>query len=201
MEPDDVRHAAQWFAAELHARPEDEYDYDRPARGLEWSCWYTVEHVLDDLLAYSLQVAGRVADDYLPVVGSGGGPDVVRVARDAGVAGLAASLEAMAELLAAQVQVHPRTTRAWHPDGVTDPGGFAAMGVCEIVVHAWDVLSALDEEVADLPEDLCAGVLDRLFPGTPDVGTFQDRLLWQTGREELAGHGRLSTWRWDPTVR
>jgi hypothetical protein len=202
MDPDDVRHAAQWFATELRARPDDEFDYDQNARGLDWSCWSTAVHVLDDLLAFALQVAGRVEENYLPVVGNDGRSDVVLgVDRGSGVTGLASSLEAMAELLAAQVQVRPRTARAWHPHGVSDPGGFAAMGVCEIVVHAWDVLSALDDEVADLPEDLCEGVLVRLFPGTPEVGTSQDRLLWQTGREELAGYGRLSTWRWDPTVR
>jgi hypothetical protein len=201
MDPDDVRHAAQWFAAELRSRPEDEYDYDRPARGLDWSCWYTVEHVMDDQLSYALQLAGRLTEGYLPLTPPGEGTNLLRVDRAPGVEGLAQTLEAVAELLAAQVQLHPRTARAWHPDGVSDPGGFAAMGICETVIHAWDVLSALDDEVADLPEDLCEGVLERLFPGTPDVGTFQDQLLWQTGREELAGYGRLTSWRWDPTVR
>lgn len=201
MHPDDVRHAAQWFATELRARPDDEFDYDRNARGLEWTCWYTVEHVVDDQLSYALQLAGRLTDAYLPLTPPGEGTNLLRVDRATGVEGLARTLEAVAELLAAQVELHPRTARAWHPDGLSDPGGFAAMGVCEIVIHAWDVLSALDDEVADLPEDLCEGVLARLFPGTPDVGTFQDQLLWQTGREELAGYGRLSSWHWDPTVR
>ncbi|WP_052436365.1 maleylpyruvate isomerase N-terminal domain-containing protein [Georgenia sp. SUBG003] len=201
MEPDDVRHAAQWFATELRGRPESGFDYDQPARGLEWSCWYTAEHVADNQLAYALQLAGRLEDGYLPLTPPGEGPNLLQVDRAAGAEGLARTLEAMAQLLAGQVQLLPATARAWHPDGMSDAGGFAAMGVCEVVIHAWDVLSALDDEVADLPEDLCEGVLARLFPGTPEVGTFQDRLLWQTGREELAGYGRLTSWRWDPTVR
>ncbi|MPV38258.1 DinB family protein [Georgenia subflava] len=201
MDPDDVRHAAQWLANELRARPTEDYDYDQPAHGLEWTCWYTLEHALDDLLAFALQVAGHVQDDYLPLMAADGSDGITRVDRGAGVAGMAASLEAMAELMAAQVQLQPGTARAYHPYGDSDPRGFAAMSVLEVIVHGWDVLSALDDEVADLPEDLCEGVLARLFPGSPDAGSPQEVLLWQTGRAELAGHGRLSSWRWDAAVR
>lgn len=202
MEADDVRHAAQWLAAEIRARPADDYDYDAHAHGLGWTRWATAEHVLDDLFAYALQLAGRARADYLPVDPADGGETVVRSRRSAGTDGLAVNLEAMAELLAAQVQIGDATDRAYHPWGESDPGGFAAMGVCEIVVHGWDVLTALDDEVADLPEDLCAGVLARLFPGSPvDLGSAQEVLLWQTGRREIAGLGRLESWRWDATVR
>jgi hypothetical protein len=201
MTPDDVRHATQWLANELRARPEDRYDYDQPSHGLAWSVWRTVEHVIDDLLVYALQVAGRAQAGYLPLVGADGG-EVAHCDRSAGVLGLTATLEACGELLAAQVQAQPPTERAYHPYGESDPAGFAAMGVVEALVHGWDVLTALDDAVAELPEDLCAKVLDRLFPGSPrDLGSPQDVLLWQTGREELAGRGRLTTWRWDATVR
>ena len=202
MTPDDVRHASQWLANELRARPEPRFDYDRPAHGLSWSVWRTLEHVLDDLLAYALQLAGRARDGYLPLVAADGSGDVAHCDRSAGVPGLAATIEACGELLAAQVQVQPAAERAYHPYGESDPAGFAAMGVCEVVVHGWDVLTALDDAVATLPEDLCAKVLDRLFPGSPhDLGSPQDVLLWQTGREELAGRGRPTSWRWDATVR
>ncbi|WP_448072824.1 hypothetical protein [Georgenia yuyongxinii] len=201
MTPDDVRHAAQWLAEELRARPEDVVDYDRTAQGLRWSVWRTLEHVLDDLVVDALQVAGRVRDAYLPLSGPQG-QELVHCDRASGAEGMAASLEACGELLAAALQVRPATARAYHPYGETDPAGYAALGVLEVVVHGWDVLSALDDEVADLPEDLCAGVLSRLFPGSPtELGTAQEVLLWQTGRGELPGRGRLSRWRPSPEVR
>ena len=202
MTPDDVRHATQWLAHELRSRHEDAFDYDQRAHGLVWTCWATVEHVLDDLIGYALQVAGRVQDGHLPLMAADGSDNLVRCDRAAGVAGLASTVEACGELLAAQVQAQPGTARAFHAYGESDPEGFAAMGVLEVVVHGWDVLTALDGAVAELPEALCARVLTRLFPGSPaDAGSAQEVLLWQTGRGELAGHGRLSSWRWDPTVR
>jgi hypothetical protein len=201
MTPDDVRHATQWLAEELRARPDDVADYDRDAHGLKWPVWRTLEHVLDDLVVYALQVAGRVQQAYLPLTGAGG-EELVHCDRAAGAEGMADSLEACGELFAAAVQARPATSRAYHPYGDADPAGYAALGVLEVVVHGWDVLTALDDEVADLPEDLCAGVVARLFPGSPtELGTAQEVLLWQTGRGELPGRARLSRWRPSPVVR
>ncbi|MFD1504640.1 hypothetical protein FE374_12500 [Georgenia yuyongxinii] len=201
MTPDEVRHATQWLAEELRARPEDVVNYDRHAHGLKWSVWHTLEHVLDDLVVYALQVAGQVPHAYLPLAGPGG-EELVHCDRASGAAGMADSLEACGELLAAALQTRPATSRAYHPYGDADPAGYAALGALEVVVHGWDVLTALDDEVADLPEDLCAGVVARLFPGSPtELGTAQEVLLWQTGRGELPGRARLSRWRPSPGVR
>jgi hypothetical protein len=46
------------------------------------------------------------------------------------------------------------------------------------------------------PADLCARVLARLFPGAPRDEAPWPTLLWATGRAELPGRPRLTTWRW-----
>ena len=91
-------------------------------------------------------------------------------------------------------------TRAWHPYGTSDPEGFAAMGVVETLVHGHDVAQGLG-----LPwepsADLCARVLNRLFPGAPADAHPWAALLWATGRADLPDRPRLSEWRWDSEPR
>jgi len=40
---------------------------------------------------------------------------------------------------------------------------------------------------------LCAAVLDRLFPGAP-AGDPVEVLLWSTGRADLDGRPRVTSW-------
>ncbi len=81
--------------------------------------------------------------------------------------------------------------RAWHW-GPTDPRGFAALGVNEVLVHTYDV--ALGLGVPWCPaEAACAAVLNRLFPDAPDGDPVQV-LLWCTGRVALADRPRRGSW-------
>ena len=41
-------------------------DWSVPAGSLEWSCWQTVDHMIDCVLSYSLQLASRAQDGFLP---------------------------------------------------------------------------------------------------------------------------------------
>jgi hypothetical protein len=45
------------------------------------------------------------------------------------------------------------------------------------------------------PEELCAAVLGRLFPDAPPGDPVQV-LLWSTGRADLDGRPRLTSWVW-----
>jgi hypothetical protein len=51
------------------------------------------------------------------------------------------------------------------------------------------------------PSALCSRVLARLFPEAPGGADPWLTLLWATGRAELPGHPRLTTWRSDSTPR
>ncbi len=198
---DDVRTAAAWLAEILTAvDPGDASAFDVPAGPVRWTCWATAEHVIDDLLAYALQLAGLPHLGYLPLCGPRGEDEVAHVPREAGATGLAEVLTAGAELLATQVEARPTHVRAFHPYGLSDPEGFAAMGAIEVLVHGQDIALGLTGERPSFPPGLAARVVARLFPEAPD-GPADDVLVWCTGRGTLPGLPRQTRWRWDSTVR
>ncbi|WP_435736468.1 hypothetical protein V5D56_17045 [Cellulosimicrobium sp. PMB13] len=198
---DDVRTAATWLAERL--APHDGDAFDAQAGPVRWSCWKTTEHVVDDLVAYALQLAALPRLAYVPLVGPRGEDEFVHVDRATGGAGLVEALHGGAELLATLVETRPDDARAYHPYGLSDPEGFAAMGVVEVLVHGHDVVLGLTGEGAPFPADVARRVLARLFPDvTVQPGEDPDAvLLWATGRGEPAGRERRTRWRWDSTVR
>ncbi|MBW1597029.1 maleylpyruvate isomerase N-terminal domain-containing protein [Streptomyces sp. JJ38] len=201
---DDVDLAVRLAVAVLGEAPRTAWD--AKAGPLEWDCWETIEHLSDDLFAYAVQLGPRTPplDGEVPIVWESrrpGGPETtIRVDRTAGPAGLLQALEASGALLVAMVRTAPPRTRAYHVFGVSDPEGFAAMGVVETLVHTHDLAQGLGLPWSP-PAELCARVLTRLFPQAPEGTEPWPTLLWATGRAELPGHPRLTTWRWDGTPR
>ncbi|MCW3844455.1 hypothetical protein ONA70_30650 [Micromonospora yasonensis] len=179
----DVRAAAAEMTPVL--RGTTDRDWTVRAGDLEWSCWTTAAHVAHDLLAYAGQVTGRPDGGYLPFD--------LRVRPDAGPADLLTVATSAAGVLAAVVDTADPDSRAWHW-GPCDPGGFAAMGVAEILLHTHDLTRGLGLDWAP-PEPLCAGVLRRLFPDAPD-GEPVPVLLWMTGRAPLGDRPRRTAWTW-----
>jgi hypothetical protein len=109
-------------------------------------------------------------------------------------------LEAIGALLVAIVRTTPPRVRGYHSFGVSDPEGFAAMGVVETLVHTHDLAEGLGLSWTP-PASLCSRVLARLFPDAPETTDPWLTLLWATGRAELAGRPRLSTWQWQGAPR
>jgi hypothetical protein len=175
--------------------------WDGKAGSLEWTCWETVEHLSDDLFSYAAQLGPRTP----PLEGvvsfawesrrPGGPANAIHTDRTAGPAGLLQVLEASGALLVAMVRTTPSRVRAHHVFGVSDPEGFAAMGIVETLVHTHDLAEGLGLAWTP-PADLCSRVLNRLFPDAPKTTDPWTTLLWATGRAELPGHPRLTTWRW-----
>ncbi|MFF3239770.1 hypothetical protein [Micromonospora sp. NPDC002931] len=165
-------------------------DWSVPAGGLEWSCWTTATHVAHDLLAYAGQVAGRPDAAYLPfdlVVSPAAAPaEVLRV------------VAACGGLLRVAVDAAAPHTRAWH-FGPCDPAGFAAMGVAETLLHTDDIARGLGVPWQP-PERLSAAVVRRLFPDAP-AGPAPQVLRWLTGRGELPGRPRRTSWSWRAAVQ
>ncbi|MFK4543051.1 hypothetical protein RKD29_002647 [Streptomyces tendae] len=174
------------------------------AGSLERDCWETVEHLGDDFFAHAVQPGPSVPplDGEVPSVWErrrpGGPANAVHAERGAGPAGPLRVLEASGALLVAMVRTSASRTRAPHVFGASDPEGFAAMGVVEALVHTHDLARGLGL-AWDPPADLCSRVLARLFPDAPSSTDPWPTLLWSTGRPELPGHPRLSSWRWDGT--
>ncbi|URN18433.1 MULTISPECIES: hypothetical protein [Streptomyces] len=201
---DDLALALRLAVAALRAAPPDAWD--REAGPLEWDCWETAEHLSDDLFAYAVQLGPEEPplDSEVPFAWESrrpGGPvNAVHADRAAGPAGLLRVLEASGALLVAMVRTAPPHVRAYHVHGVSDAEGFAAMGIVETLVHTHDLARGLGLDW-DPPADLCARVLDRLFPNTPRPAAPWPVLLWATGRADLPGRPRPATWRWDGTPR
>lgn len=202
MLSDELDQAVQLSLATL--RTAEFADWDQPAGTLSWTCWETAEHLADDLFAYAAQLGPRTPpmDHEVPfswVARRSGGPANVTFAdRSAGPAGLLEVVEACGALLVAMVRITPDTVRSYHGYGAADPAGFAAMGVVEILVHTHDIALGLGLDW-NPPADLCDRTLARLFPEAPAEGDRWQTLLWATGRAELPGRPRLTSWRWHGT--
>lgn len=171
-------------------RPAASRDWSVRAGTLEWDCWHTAEHIGDCLLSYAAQLAVRPTARYVRFLASaedGATPAEVLEFAEAG-----------ARILAAAVRSAPEHIRAYHPTGLADPEGFAAMGCVEALLHGHDIAQGVGVPL-DPDRDTCRAVLTRLFPRTPDDLADTDpwdALQWATGRASLPGHPRLRHWSW-----
>ncbi|WP_055567675.1 hypothetical protein [Streptomyces atriruber] len=200
--PADVTRAVRLAVAALRQAPPDA-DWSVKAGGIDWDCWETVEHLADDLFAYAAQLGPEHPPQHTEVPflwyrRRDGGPSNVTFAdRGSGIAGLLQVLESCGALLTGMVATTAPTVRAHHTWGASDPEGFAAMGIVETLVHTYDIAGGLGIDATwHPPADLCARVLHRLFPDAPTDTVPWPTLLWATGRGELPGRARLTTWRW-----
>jgi hypothetical protein len=160
-------------------RAQTHADWGVPAGDLRWTCRATAVHVAHDLLAYAAQVAGRAAGGYLPLD--------LTVRDTATPAQVLDVVQACGTLLVRALAGAGGGDRAWHW-GPTDPGGFAALGVNELLVHTWDITQGLGVSWRP-PARLAAAVVTRLFPDLPGAD-----LLWCTGRIALPDRPRRTRW-------
>lgn len=196
--PADILLAADLSADTL--RTAGDADWSVPAGALTWDCWETAEHLVDDLFSYAVQLASERADIDVPfryTQETENSPfNAVRADRAEGVEGLLVTLRSAAGLLYAVTASKPAGARAHHVFGVSDPEGFAAMGVVEILLHTHDLAAGLGIDGYEPPADLCARILHRLFPDAPADTPPWPTLLWVTGRGELPGRAPVGKWRW-----
>lgn len=108
------------------------------------------------------------------------------------------SVGAWGEVLARTVDGAAAEDLGWHPHGVADATGFAAIGCAELLVHGADVADAVGLDWSP-PADVAAAVLARLFPEVTDVDDPLAGLLWATGRAELPGRERRTRWTYGMT--
>ncbi|MEV6492848.1 maleylpyruvate isomerase N-terminal domain-containing protein [Actinoplanes sp. NPDC051633] len=171
--------------------PAVDRDWSARADTLGWDCWHTAEHIGDVLLSYAAQVVARPTTRYVRFLASAD--------TDATAAEVLEFALTGGGILDAAVRAAPPTLRAYHPTGMADAEGFAAMGCVEALVHGYDIAQGLGVDLT-APPGVCARVLARLFPDTPDTLADRDSwstLLWVTGRVDLPGRPRRSEeWQW-----
>ena len=164
-----------------------DHDWSVKAGELEWDCRQTLDHISSALTFYYSSLAIASTEKMRR-------PQMV--SEELTVADLLFMLKANAAILARVVESSPSTTRGFHPAGMADPSGFAAMGCDEILIHTADIAAGLGV-VFQPTADLSARIVDRLFPWAPtDIDQWQT-LLWANGRTWLPylGH-QEDNWYW-----
>jgi hypothetical protein len=127
----------------------------------------------------------------------GEAPCTIHAERSRGNAGVLQVLDACRGMLSALASTRSPDVRGWHPYGVSDPDGFAAMGTVEVLLHVYDVAAPLGLRWDPDPA-VVRRALERLFPQAPDGAEPWPTLLRLTGRDPSAP---LDSWTWDGRVR
>lgn len=169
-----------------------EGDWSRPAGTLEWSCQQTVSHLSQAVTGYAGLLIAQPKDRYITLM--------THIDAGAPADAKAEGIRIAGRMLAGVVRETSPEARAWHPWGTSDVAGFSAMAVTELLLHSRDIALTfgLDWEPSD---ELCAPVLERIFPGAPTGHGAAETLLWSTGRGDLPGLERPAGWRWYGDVR
>lgn len=156
-------------------------DWNRLAGELEWSCRTTLVHMLSAMLYYAINLATRSAE---PRFSGQADPSLP-------IAELLDALEGRAAVLAEVCAAAPLDARGAHDWGRPDGSGFAALACDEMLLHTSDITLGLDASF-DPPREVCARVLDRLFPWAPEGEDSWEVLRWANGRVALQERPRLA---------
>ena len=132
VSPDDLLAAAA--ACQQALAPALQDDWEVRAGDLDWTCRRTLDHMADALLFYTSHLATR-SPKRLPRLRNG--------APDQPLADLLTAVGVAASVLAEVARAAPPSTRAFHPAGLADVSGFAAVGCTELFVHTGDIAQGL----------------------------------------------------------
>src|SRR6202167_2704842 len=135
--------------------PLTDRDWSVRAGSLEWDCWHTAEHIGDCLLSYAWQLAVQPTTRSVRAVAT---PE-----KDASPAEVLEFAVTGGRVLASMVRTSPAHVRAFHPAGIADPEGFAALGCNEALLHGNDIAQGFGRSL-DPPPDVCRRVFARMFP-------------------------------------
>lgn len=182
---DDVLAAVEVVARAVEPVTDSDDLWDKPAGTLRWSCRHTLAHTGDCLTWYAANLARH----------STGPIEVAEMPDDVEPARLLDALRSGAALLASVVVAAQPEDRAFHPFGIADRSGFAAMGCDELLVHGYDLADGLGV-LYKPPAELSRHVLRRLFPWAPTDTDPWATLLWANGRTPLGNRPPETEWLW-----
>jgi uncharacterized protein (TIGR03083 family) len=185
VDGDDVLAAVSAVADVLDGPATADDRWDDRAGDLDWSCRRTLAHMADCVTWYAAILARR--STHMVEVGE--------MSPTAKPAVLVDALRSSGALLAAAVKVADPGDRGFHPFGMADRSGFAAMGCDEVLVHGADIAAGLGLDF-DPPADVCERVVRRIFPWSPAGAEPWAALRWANGRAPLGDRPPERTWLW-----
>lgn len=162
-------------------------DWTERIPDMDWTVAHAVAHTAEGPLWYAFLLSAGDAE--VSTI-------ELRIKPDSPPADLIATLMAAARVVARVIAASSPSSRGFHPWGIADPSGFAAMACDEMLIHTDDAARGLGRAFEpDLA--LCARVLTRLFPDAPTDVPPWDGLRWANGRIGLPGLPRQKRWRWN----
>ena len=183
--PDDVAAAAETAYA-LFSLLTD-LDWSATAGELDWDCRQTLEHVTTVQIFLASNASNQTRSRL---------PGARTNNPDQSIAELVTVHRALANVLADVLRCMSEDARGFHPAGLADRHGFAAMACTETLVHAADIAQGLGIDFTP-PPDIAAKALARLFPWVQDEGDPWEALLYAAGRVPLGGKERQApNWSW-----
>lgn len=148
MTPDECQEAVELAVAALAGVGAE--DWSRRAGTLEWSCWQTVDHVVDCVFSYVLQIAARAEAGFLPF-------QELHAEPEARPDDLIAALRATTTMFLAVVRTSPPHTRASDGVAMLSLSDWCARASHEVLVHTHDTVSTFDRALV-VPDHLCRAI-------------------------------------------
>jgi uncharacterized protein (TIGR03083 family) len=166
--------------------PVVDHDWAVAIPGLDWTVADALAHAAQCCLYYAMDFAGGETEIHAiesRVDPAGEPAEILRV------------IVSGATVLARTLDAAPTGARGFHPFGIADASGFAAMACDELLIHTDDAARGLGVGYAPDP-GLCARTLHRLFPWAPADLDPWDGLRWANHRLELPGRPAIEHWWW-----
>jgi hypothetical protein len=128
-----------------------EQDWSKRAGTLDWTCWQTVDHMIDCVCSYAMQLAARAQSEFLPF-------NELHAQPNARAKDLLAGLRGAGGMFLAVVRDSPSDTKA--SDGVLllDLSDWCARAAYEVALHAHDVLSGVGATL-EIPVEVCSSIV------------------------------------------
>jgi len=162
--------------------PAAESVWSAKAGRCEWDCRATLDHMVNAPLFHATNLAMR-STQRLPSPRAGN--------PNASIPELIAAVECSVTILARVVAEAGPEVRGFHPGGIADAQGFAALSTNELLLHTHDISEGLGLGFSP-PAELADLVLRRLFPWAAGQGEPWPALLWATCRGSLPGKSEVA---------
>lgn len=148
MTPEEFAHVA---ALADHAfRELVDRDWSVPAGGLDWSCRQTLDHIVDCVFSYALQLAARSSSGFLPF-------NPLHATPEASIHDLIAGFDGVAQMFCDVAGNAPPGTVASDGVLVLAVDDWCARAAYEVGLHTYDIVTGLGARW-QMPDDLCGAI-------------------------------------------